>query len=224
MSNSVHDPEKVLDYWVKKVETDVSSKRNKELILGFKEECLSLELSYSRIKNFMQHLWKISTWVEKDFDKMEKEDIKKLCRIIKRAKYKRGKKLIPYTAMTKLCYKETIKKLFQWLEGYEWSSKKFPEKVDFIKLTRKINDKKKIDVLTKQEVKRLIMAGKNERDRADLDFIETLYSESTSPISKATIVCALKRMEKVRRNKFYSKIKGEDHIIDVAIEWTKSST
>ena len=109
MEFSVHNPHRLLEYWVNKIKKSSKiSKKNKRVIMKFHDECVSLRLSDSRIKNFLQMLWKISQWIKKDFEDMNEEDVKALARIIQKQGYKPN---------TELGYLELIKKLILKLEN-----------------------------------------------------------------------------------------------------------
>lgn len=96
------------------------SKRDKKLILDFHDECYSQGLSDHRVLFYVTKLRNICKWKQKDFQDLTKDDIKKLVRKIERK---------DYAEWTKHGYKVTIKKFFQWLKGYEWHSKQYPEEV-----------------------------------------------------------------------------------------------
>jgi site-specific recombinase XerD len=159
MEYSVHNPNKKLNYWVKKisVSNDISG-RDKELILKFRDECFSLGQSASATLNFIQELLVITRWVKKDLDKLTKDDIKTLIRGIEEKEY---------TPCTKLRYKQSIKKFYQFLAGYDWNSKEFPDSVKWIKATIKRSERKQPEeILTREEILRLISNATGIRDKA----------------------------------------------------------
>ncbi len=148
------------------------SKRNSKLILKFIDECLARGLSKNRIMFYICRLRKILRMVKKDFDKMDKEDVKALVRKIELSNYKEW---------TKQCYRITIKKFFQFIKGYEWDSKQYPPEVSWKKLSLKNNNNKlPEEILTEKEVLRMVDNAENLRDKA---FILTLY-ESGCRISE----------------------------------------
>ncbi len=165
MEYSVHNPERKLNYWIKKIESSKDlSKKDKELILKFRDECLSQGQSTSATLNFVQELLVITRWVEKDLNELTKDDIKTLVRKIE------GKEYTPYT---KLRYKETIKKFYQFLAGYDWSSREFPDSVKWIKTTIKVNQRKQPEeILTKEEILGLIANTNGIRNKA---LVSVLY-------------------------------------------------
>lgn len=59
-------------------------------------------------------------------------------------------------------------------------------------------------------------------DSADLDLIESLYSEMVGDQSKTTIICSLKNMSQSRRNSIYGRARGDGYLVDLAIRWARS--
>jgi site-specific recombinase XerD/ribosomal protein L40E len=148
------------------------SKKNSEIILKFLDECLARGLSKNRMMFYICRFRKLLKMVEKDFDKMNKEDIKNLVRKIESSNYK---------CYTKECYKIAIKKLFQFIKGFEWDSKQYPEEVRWIKVnSSKNNNKLPEEILTFEEIQEMVKNASNLRDKA---FIYVLY-ESGARISE----------------------------------------
>ncbi len=52
------------------------SARNVELIREFEQYCFSEDLSKARIVKCLQSLKKLTEWLKKDFDKVDKADVK----------------------------------------------------------------------------------------------------------------------------------------------------
>jgi integrase len=67
----------------------------------------------------------------------------------------------------------TIKKFYQWVRGFEWNSREYPECVKWIKTTLK-NNKRKLpeDILSKKEIRKLIDFAGHPRNKA---MISVLY-------------------------------------------------
>lgn len=140
-------------------ECEVSAK-NKELILKFHEDCFAEGLSLARIDKYICTLKRLAILLGKDFDKADKEDIKELVKTIQ-LKYD--------SEWTVRDFKITLKKFYKWLAGTE----ECPEKVKWIKAGMKnCNRKLPSELLTEDEVKMLIEAAQNARDKA---LISTLY-------------------------------------------------
>jgi len=77
-----------------------------------------------------------------------------------------------YTEHTKHDYKIIIKKYFQWLRGCNEDQHEYPEEVRWIKTTLKKKRLLPEALLTAEELKKLVEAAENQRDRA---FILTHY-------------------------------------------------
>ncbi|MCK5230569.1 MAG: hypothetical protein KAR13_09910 [Desulfobulbaceae bacterium] len=61
----------------------------------------------------------------------------------------------------------------------------------------------------------------NHGDAADLDEIESQYNQQKKEISKASILCGIRRMVADRRKSIFARAKGESQLIDYAINWSK---
>lgn len=77
------------------------SDSNKALIMKFYDDSFAEALSVARVLFYMNRLWNIARWVQKDFRGMRGEDIKELVRKIEQ---------MNYTEQTKLDHKKVIKK------------------------------------------------------------------------------------------------------------------
>ena len=84
------------------------SDSNKTLITKFHDDCFAGGLSVARVLFYMNRLWNIARWVDKDLSEMTEEDIKELVREIGN---------MNYTERTKIDYNCVIKKFFKWLDG-----------------------------------------------------------------------------------------------------------
>lgn len=161
--NSKKNVEKILETIG---ESDNISQKNKKIIRGFYRECISVGLSDVRIYVYLSCLRKLSTeFCRKDYDKLTKDDIKELV-----IKFERNDEWSDYS---KQRYKIIIRKLVQFIEGYEWYSKKYPEKVEWINANiKKKNNKLPSEILSKQDIKQMIAHSLTIRDKA---FISVLY-------------------------------------------------
>jgi site-specific recombinase XerD len=133
------------------------SKRNKELILKLKyyDILMNISLNYTR----------------KNFDKLTKEDYEKIV-----AKLEHREDI---TVSTKQKYKVIMKKFGRWLaygdKIFMDGLKKYPEGVSWINTTIKSKNMPRIrasDILTEEEVDRLIEATEHPKNKA---FLSILY-------------------------------------------------
>jgi len=153
----IHQYDKKVKSAVKLIKkTDKISERNKELILQFKSDLEVEGIGNSRIHYYMMRLYKTAQYINKDFDKVTLEDIKKFVAFIHTTDI--------YKDSTKKDYKIGIKRFYKWLEG---DNKVYPEKVSWIKSTIR-NEKKKLpeEILSKEDIKKLILNTNNARDKA----------------------------------------------------------
>jgi integrase/ribosomal protein L40E len=149
---------KVHEYWINRIKSSGISERNKELLIKLSQDMQDLDLSYARINFYLAKLWVVIYTLDKNLDKLNETEIKNLLRILKN----KG-----YSEWTLYGYKVIIKKFYQWLKGYEWNSKKYPKEVEWIKLSRRINNYKlPEEILIKEEVLRMVENCQNIRDKA----------------------------------------------------------
>ncbi|MCI0330693.1 MAG: tyrosine-type recombinase/integrase [candidate division Zixibacteria bacterium] len=136
------------------------SAENKMLILRYHDACFSEGLSQVRIIKYVTILFRIAQETGKDFDKLVKDDLIRYLTRLERS---------DHSEWTKRDYRITLKRFFRWLRGGDT----YPEEVRWIKTTRKNNSHLLPDeLLTEEEVKRMIQAAGHSRDRA---LIHVLY-------------------------------------------------
>lgn len=103
-----------------------------------------------------------------DFDKMDKKAIEEIVLKIDSRE--------DYSVWTKQSYRAIIKKFFKWLhQGESYTIHEYPKLVSWIRTNVKKKNKPKVqasDLLTEEEVKRLIDAAEHPRDKA---FVSMLY-------------------------------------------------
>jgi len=137
-------------------------KEDSELILKFKEHLETEGKSKSRICKYIGVLKKISLDLSKPFNKCKKEDIETFVRSVENNN--------KYSAWTKHDYKVILKVFFKWLKKTEDS---YPEEVRWIKTTISKNNRLlPEEILTRQEIFRMLKSTNNIRDKA---LIECLY-------------------------------------------------
>jgi integrase/recombinase XerD len=134
---------------------------NNQIIEKFLNNCIATGLGELRIKKYKQELGWLSSALEGNFDKATREDIERLV-----VKINQNKKWSEYT---KYDYKVAIKKFYKWFNGGEECSpiaKWIPTKIS--KCKQKLPD----DLLTEEEVKKMVEFAPTIRDKA---FVITLY-------------------------------------------------
>jgi len=137
------------------------TERNKDLIFEFADNCLLRGLSKLRAVFYLNRFWNIARLADKDFDRMTRKDIEELVRKIQ------TKGVAPRTASDHLT---AIKTFWKWLENTEDT---YPGKVRWIKPSRRSAAcKLPEELLSKEDVERLVNAAVNPRDKA---LISILY-------------------------------------------------
>jgi integrase len=161
----IHESKRVLDYWIKKIECSKEiGDRNRQLILNFYKKCACLGLTHSRSRWYLAKLFVLARMSNKTFSSMRRSDVEEMMTKIEgNDKYKE---------LTKWGYRITVKKFFQILSGYDWKSKKYPKIVEWIGTTVKNPKREPEEILTKEEILRLIDATQDVFWKA---FISLLY-------------------------------------------------
>jgi site-specific recombinase XerD len=144
--------------------------KNKEAIKKFWENCFIEGISTGRIARYLYDLRHISKWLGKEFETATKEDIKSVIGKIEQETYRKKGYNVPYQESTKRDLRITIRKFYMWLRGTE----DYPEEVRWIKSTGRKCQRVKLpeEMLSEEDIKNLINATANLRDRA---FVAILY-------------------------------------------------
>lgn len=157
----IYNLDRKLHSTVNSMESSGISGKNKQLIQRFIDNCFSEGLSKIRIIRYITTLKYLAMFIGKDFDTVTKEDIKSVVAQIE---------MKNYAEWSKHFYKVTLKKFYAWLNGCERGI--YPECVRWMQTSVKKNRLRTPEVLTKEEIERMIDVCKNTRDKA---FISVLY-------------------------------------------------
>lgn len=150
----IHNYQGRLELVLKRIKESPISENNKKTIIRFHDNCFSEGLSTARVVRYLYDLIKIENWLGKDFEHAGMEDIKALVCIIEKTSY---------AEHTKRDLKIILKKFYRWLRGTE----EYPPEVRWIKTNIKRNKNKlPEDMLTEDEIEKLINAAEHPRDRA----------------------------------------------------------
>lgn len=134
---------------------------NQNLIQKFLDHCKANGLGNRRIQKYAFHLKKIDELLNLPFEKAKKPELEALMAKIESSSY---------AEWTKHDFKIAIKKFWKWLKQCEEG---YPPEVRWLKATLKHHQKKLPDeILTPDEIKRLIGAARTVRDKA---LISVLY-------------------------------------------------
>ena len=131
---------------------------SKQKILDFYKECIVRGYSKARIIKYLVTLERIARDLGKPLTQAKKEDIVNLIAKIEQ----RG-----YSEWTKHDYKVILRIFYKWLRKND-----YPEEVSWIKVRDSRNHKLPEEILTQEEVQKMIDAADHIRDKA---FISTLY-------------------------------------------------
>jgi integrase len=154
----IHKINRKLELVIKRIKNSNISKQDKKVILEFYDYAFSIGLSKKRILKYLTNLFKLSQWLEVSFEKASKQDIMKLVSKIEQK---------DYTEWTKHDYKVILKRIFKWLNGDE----EYPDKVKWIKTTFRKNKRKLPEnLITPQEIEKMIKVADHTRDKAFIAF------------------------------------------------------
>jgi integrase len=150
------------------------SENNKRTIYDFLSDKESEEIGYERLIKYVEYLTLISSWLGKDFQDSDIEDLRRVIKKLRRQQW---------SEWTKASIKAVLKKFYQWLRGYKEG---YPPEVSWIKTTIKTGKRKIIpeDLLTEKEVLKLIEACSSPRDKA---IIALLYDVGCRPSELLTM-------------------------------------
>lgn len=135
-----------------------STDRNKEIMLKFQEYCFAQGLSEGRIKKYLYTLIKLSQFLGKKFEKANKKDIVAVLAKLEKSDYEE---------QTKRDFKIALKKLYAWIRNCD--PKTYPPEVSFFTTALKRNKEKVREVLTEEEIKKMIQSASTVRDKALLN-------------------------------------------------------
>lgn len=159
--SEIHKTKQRLETELKRIDR-LKSESDKKLILKVRDESFANGLSNNRVLFYLIRLRKLSEWTKKDLKDLNKDEIKALVAKIERKNY---------SERTKKGYKTAIKKFYQILEGYEWNSRKYPDKVEWIKTTLRKSKLKDPEVLSKEEIKRIFESAQGIFEKALATFM-----------------------------------------------------
>ncbi|MFC1803524.1 tyrosine-type recombinase/integrase [Thermoproteota archaeon] len=161
MSLKLHDYDRQLKRCLINLENSKLSKKDKVLIIEFHNYCYSEGLSTPRVIHYVQQLKRLSELSSKDLEKNSRKDIETIVRVIEQS---------ILSGWTKQSYRVTLKKFYRWLR----KSDDDPEEVKWIKTTLKNTQNSLLpeELVTEEEVKKLIEVAENPRDKA---FVSVLY-------------------------------------------------
>ena len=159
---------------------------NKKAIIDFLNYLLANGISKSRALRYGQVLRMAESILRRDFRRATKRDIQRLVGRIESENY---------SAWTKHTYKAMIKRFWKWLKGVD---KVYPEEEEWIKVQTGREKRLPEELLSEEEIKRMVEAADNLRDKA---LISVLY-ESGCRIGEILTL----KIRHVEPNEYGSKI------------------
>jgi integrase/recombinase XerD len=160
----LYNHEKNLRTTEERVRSSTTSEANKQVIFEYESYCFAEGLKVVRVIKHLMELKILAEMFGKEFSKASKQDVMKLVGTIER---------MDRSEATKHDYKMLIRKFFRWLEK--------DDIVAWIKITSR-RDSRKLpeDLLSEEEIEKMINACEHPRDRA---LVASLY-ESGARISE----------------------------------------
>jgi len=162
MNHDAHDYERRLKGQLRLLKNDPSiSEENKKLIYKFKDFAFSSGISTGRVVRYLFDLRTMAQFLGKNFKDANKDDIVELVGKLERSNR--------FSKSTVRDFKLTLRKFYKWLRNTD----EFPEEVKWFRTHIKYDAiKNPEDMLTEEEVQKMINLCKDPRDKA---FISTLY-------------------------------------------------
>lgn len=150
MSYDLHKAKSKLKRELEKLENSNICKRNRELIIKFQHDLIAEGVKLLRVIKYISTLRLMcERWNGKEFDTWNENDLKEILFKIETSEF---------TTSTVNEYRKTLRRFFRWLKGEDWK----PLKI----LKGDKRENKKPEVLTEDEIFRMIEAAKHPRDKA----------------------------------------------------------
>lgn len=155
----IYNYDRKIESVLNRIKHSKTESKNKAAILDFYEDCLPRGLSKARILKYLCTLESIAKLYPKLFETSTKNDIADLVRRIEEK---------DYSDWTKHDFKVIIKIFYRWLRKTE----DYPDEVKWIKATVRNGNLLPEEILTEDDIKKLVECATSLRDKA---FILVLY-------------------------------------------------
>jgi site-specific recombinase XerD/ribosomal protein L40E len=159
VKEEVYGHAKKIEKLLKKIKNSDFPEENKKALLDFYQECVLRGMSKARTLKYLTTLELFARRVKKRFSEMKKEDVANFITMLEEGNY---------AEWTKHDFKVMIRIFFKWLRGTD----QFPEEVSWIRINNVNKVKLPEELLTEEEVMKLVDAAEHLRDKA---LILTLY-------------------------------------------------
>jgi len=127
--------------------------KSRKILNDFYSDCVVQSLSKARTLKCLGTMFRVARWFGKPLDEVGKDDIVAVIRRIEES---------DYTGWTKHDYKAIIKSFFRWLR----QSEEYPPEVKWIRTNVRNASKLPEELLTVEEVRRIVDAADSMRDKA----------------------------------------------------------
>lgn len=164
----MRDFNKLVERYKNKVRDEIPNP-NRNLILDFVEQSDAEGLSKSRTLEYLRAIYRMTLILDKPFKKATRQDLVKLINVIKNIDTKcrgyAGKepRIVKekYSENYIVAHKIALKKFYKWLNGDE----EYPQVIKWLKCVRPPGRVRKEDILSEEEIQKIINACDNLRDR-----------------------------------------------------------
>ncbi|MEM5878332.1 MAG: site-specific integrase, partial [Candidatus Aenigmatarchaeota archaeon] len=172
----------------------------------FFDKALANKLTYSRVNIYLRNIKLMRSVVRKPFNEWTKDDVNAFAVWVNSNNR--------YSEWTKALALLTMRKFFQVLSGFNWNDKRYPGIVSWLKVSvdkSKLRKLKSSDIITKDELTKMISRCDNSRDKAllitlfesgariseilNMNLNDIYFEQIDTPQGKATI-CVISVMGK----------------------------
>lgn len=162
MRLDAHNYKRRIENYFARLEREKSiSKGDMEILKKYRDYLVSEGITLGRVNKYLCDLKRASILLEKRYERADEQDIRRIVSIFEAND--------GYSPWSKRDFKVAVRKFYTWLRG----TKEYPPEVAWMNVHQKIrNAKTHEDLLTEEEVKRMIDFARTIQERA---FIATLY-------------------------------------------------
>jgi len=167
---NIHNYEGQLKRMIERInESKEISTHNKKLIAKFRNQLNIENIGHAKTIRYLADVIKFNKMYKKPFDKATKQDLKEVIGKLNDQRKKNGDLL---SEETKRSFKIMLRRLYRCLRDID-EKEVYPEEVSWMQVDQKGNGKKLPEILTEDEVKKVIKHCRNIRDKALISTIAT---------------------------------------------------
>lgn len=153
----LHNYQRRLERSIEIIKESHIPKKEKEILLKFKDDCLSNNISAGKIDTYLLYLRTFVPMLKKPIEKATKEDLKRVMGQLNQ--------MTNYTEQTKVVFKIAVRKLYKMVRGIEEKGV-YPPEVSWISTgLGKSHGKLPEELLTQEEIEKIIHSATNLRDK-----------------------------------------------------------